>query len=81
MQTVVSRRQHHSQRFKKMKKQNLYISYNTVGMVLSSYPFGYDFWRVYNGYTKREAIARYKEELRQKLGVKRLPFGFREVKE
>ena len=50
-------------------------------MVLSSYPFGYDFWRVYNGYTKREAIARYKAELRQKLGVKRLPFGFREVKE
>lgn len=62
-------------------KQNLYISYNTQGMVLSSYPFGYDFWRVYNGYTKREAIARYKEELRQKLGVKRLPFGFREVED
>ena len=50
-------------------------------MVLSSYPFGYDFWRVYNGYTKREAIARYKEELRQKLKVKRLPFSFREVKD
>ena len=48
-------------------------------MVLSSYPFG--FWRVYNGYTKREAIARYKAELRQKLKVKRLPFGFREVKD
>ena len=62
-------------------KENLYISYNTVGMVLSSYPFGYDFWRVYNGYTKREAIARYKSELRQKLGVKRLPFGFREVED
>ena len=61
-------------------KQNLYISYNTVGMVLSSYPFGYDFWRVYNGYTKREAIERYKAELRQKLGVKRLPFSFREAK-
>ena len=50
-------------------------------MVLSSYPFGYDFWRVYNGYTKREAIARYKEELRKKLKVKRLPFGFREVED
>ena len=80
MQTVVSLRQPHLQRFKKMK-QNLYISYNTQGMVLSSYPFGYDFWRVYNGYTKREAIARYKEELRQKLKVKRLPFGFREVED
>ena len=57
-------------------KQNLYISYNTQGMVLSSYPFGYDFWRVYNEYTKREAIARYKAELRQKLKVKRLPFHF-----
>ena len=62
-------------------KQNLYISYNTVGMVLSSYPFGSDFWRVYNGYTKLDAIARYKAELRQKLTVKRLPFSFREVKE
>ena len=50
-------------------------------MVLSSYPLGYDFWRVYNGYTKREAIARYKAELRQKLGVKRMPFSFREVKD
>ena len=80
MQTVVLQLQPHLQRFKKMK-QNLYISYNNVGMVLSSYPFGYDFWRVYNGYTKREAIARYKAELRKKLGVKRLPFGFREVKD
>ena len=79
MQTVVLPQQHHLQRFKKMK-QNLYISYNTQGMVLSSYPFGYDFWRVYNGYTKQEAIARYKAELRQKLGVKRLPFSFREAK-
>ena len=50
-------------------------------MVLSSYPFGYDFWRIYNGYTKQEAIARYKAELRKKLGVKRLPFGFREVED
>lgn len=79
MQMVVSRRQPHLQRFKKMKK-NLYISYNTVGTVLSSYPFGYHFWHIYNGYTKREAIARYKAELRKKLGVKRLPFGFREIK-
>ena len=79
MQTVVLPPQPHLQRFKKI--QNLYISYNTKGVVLSSYPFGYDFWRVYNGYTKREAIARYKEELRQKLGVKRLPFGFREVED
>ena len=63
-----------------MNKENLYVSYKNQGIVLSSYPLGYDFWRVYNGYTKREAIARYKEELRQKLGVKRLPFGFREVK-
>ena len=80
MQTVGLSRQPHWQRCKKMK-QNLYISYNTVGMVLSSYPFGYDFWRIYNGYTTREAIARYKAELRQKLGVKRLPFGFREVED
>ena len=79
MQTVVLQLQPRWRRFKKMK-QNLYISYNTQGMVLSSYPFGYDFWRVYNGYTKREAIARYKAELRQKLGVKRLPFSFREAK-
>ena len=64
-----------------MNKQNLYISRNNQGIVLSSYLFGYDFWRVYNGYTKLEAISRYKEELRQKLKVKRLPFGFREVKE
>ena len=63
-----------------MNKHNLYIKYNNQGIVLSSYPFGYDFWRVYNGYTKREAIARYKEELRQKLKVKRLPFVFHEVK-
>lgn len=35
----------------------------------------------YNGYTKQEAIARYKAELRQKLGVKRLPFSFREVED
>ena len=61
-------------------KENLYISRNNQGIVLSSYPFDYDFWRVYNGYTKREAIARYKEELRKKLKVKRLPFSFREVK-
>ena len=60
-------------------KENLYISRNNQGIVLSSYPLGYDFWRVYNGYTKREAIEMYKEELRQKLKVKRLPFGFREV--
>ena len=64
-----------------MNKQNLYISRNNQGIVLSSYLFGYDFWRVYNGYTKLEAISRYKEELRQKLKVKRLPFGFREVKD
>ena len=63
-----------------MNKQNLYIKYNNQGIVLSSYPFGYDFWRVYNGYTKRESIAMYKAELRQKLKVKRLPFGFCEVK-
>ena len=61
-------------------KKNLYISHSNVGMLLSSYPFGYHFWHIYNGYTKREAIARYKEELRQKLKVKRLPFSFREVK-
>lgn len=61
-------------------KKNLYISYSNVGMLLSSYPFGCHFWHIYNGYTKQEAIARYKEELRQKLKVKRLPFGFREVK-
>lgn len=60
--------------------QNLYIKSTRTGMVLASYPFGYDFHRVYNGYTKREALARFKAELRQKLGVKRLPFGFREVK-
>ena len=64
-----------------MNKQNIYISRNNQGIVLSSYQLGYDFWRVYNGYTKREAIARYKAELRQKLKVKRLPFSFREVKE
>ena len=58
----------------------MYVSINNQGIVLSSYPFGYDFWRVYNGYTKREAIAMYKSELRQKLKVKRLPFSFREVK-
>ena len=63
-----------------MNKQNLYISRNNQGIVLSSYQLGYDFWRVYNGYTKQEAIARYKEELRKKLKVKRLPFSFREVK-
>lgn len=62
-------------------KKNLYISYNTQGMVLSSFPFACDFWRVYNGYTKRESIVRYKEELCQKLKVKRLPFCFREVKD
>ena len=60
--------------------ENLYISYNTQGMVISSYPLGYDFWRVYSGYSKREAIRLYKRELRQKLGVKRLPFRFEEVK-
>ena len=64
-----------------MNKENLYITYNNQGIVLSSYPFGYDFWRVYNGYTKRESIEMYKAELRQKLKVKRLPFGFREVKD
>ena len=64
-----------------MNKQNIYISRNNQGIVLSSYQLGYDFWRVYNGYTKQEAIARYKEELRKKLKVKRLPFGFREVKD
>ena len=64
-----------------MNKENLYITYNNQGIVLSSYPFGYDFWRVYNGHTKRESIAMYKAELRQKLKVKRLPFGFREVKD
>lgn len=63
-----------------MNKENLYITYNNQGIVLSSYTFGYEFWRVYNGYTKREAIARYKEELRKKMKVKRLPFGFHEVK-
>ena len=63
-----------------MNKQNIYISRNNQGIVLSSYQLGYDFWRVYNGYTKQEAIARYKEELRKKLKVKRLPFSFREVK-
>lgn len=62
-------------------KKNLYISYSNVGMLLSSYPFGYHFWHIYNGYTKQEAIARYKAELRQKLGVKRLPFSFREVED
>ena len=60
--------------------ENLYVSYNTQGMVLSSYPLGYDFWRVYSGYSKQEAIRLYKSELRQKLGVKRLPFCFKEVK-
>ena len=64
-----------------MNKENLYVSYNNQGIVLSSYAFGYDFWRVYNGYAKREAIAMYKAELRKKLGVKRLPFSFREVKD
>ena len=63
-----------------MNKENLYISRNNQGIVLSSYPLGYDFWRVYNGYTKREAIAMYKAELRKKMKVKRLPFGFCEVK-
>ena len=62
-------------------KENLYISYNNVGMVLSSYPLGYDFWRVYTGYSKQEAIRLYKEELSQKLKVKRLPFSFSEVKD
>ena len=62
-------------------KENMYVSINNQGIVLSSYPLGYDFWRVYNGYTKREAIERYKAELRQKLGVKRLPFSFSEVKD
>ena len=60
--------------------ENLYISYNTQGMVLSSYPLGYDFWRVYSGYSKQEAIRLYKRELRQKLGVKRLPFCLKEAK-
>ena len=64
-----------------MNKENLYISYKNQGIVLSSYPLGYDFLRVYNGYTKREAIAMYKEELCQKLKVKRLPFSFSEVKD
>ena len=64
-----------------MNKENLYVSYKNQGIVLSSYPLGYDFWRVYNGYAKREAIAMYKAELRQKLGVKRLPFSFSEVKD
>ena len=63
-----------------MNKENLYISYNNVGVVLSSYPLGYDFWRVYSGYSKQNAIRLYKSELRQKLKVKRLPFGFCEVK-
>lgn len=61
-------------------EESLYVSYNTQGMVLSSYPCGYDFWRVYNGYTKKEAIRLYKQELRQKLKVKRLPFHFKETK-
>ena len=61
-------------------KENLYISRNNQGIVLSSYPLGYDFWRVYSGYSKQEAIRLYKRELRQKLKVKRLPFSFREVK-
>ena len=63
-----------------MNKENLYVSYNTQGIVLSSYPLGYDFWRVYSGYSKQDAIRLYKSELRQKLKVKRLPFSFREVK-
>lgn len=62
-------------------KENLYISRNNQGIVLSSYPFGYDFWRVYSGYSKQEAIRLYKRELRQKLKVKRLPFSFSEVKD
>ena len=63
-----------------MNKENLYISRNNQGIVLSSYPLGYDFWRVYSGYSKQDAIRLYKSELRQKLKVKRLPFSFREVK-
>lgn len=64
-----------------MNKENLYVSYKNQGIVLSSYPLGYDFWRVYSGYSKQEAIRLYKEELRQKLKVKRLPFSFSEVKD
>ena len=64
-----------------MNKENLYISRNNQGIVLSSYPLGYDFWRVYSGYSKQDAIRLYKEELRQKLKVKRLPFSFIEVKD
>ena len=64
-----------------MNKENLYISRNNQGIVLSSYPLGYDFLRVYSGYSKQDAIRLYKSELRQKLKVKRLPFSFREVKD
>ena len=62
-------------------KENMYVSINNQGIVLSSYPLGYDFWRVYSGYSKQEAIRLYKRELRQKLKVKRLPFSFSEVKD
>lgn len=54
----------------------LEITYNTVGVCYSA--CGY--CQIYNGYTKTEALRLFKAYLRQRLGVKRLPFKLVEEK-